>query len=239
VVLIIAFALQQRFLLLTSLDQRIFPAGHLLFHSLLLQYLNNACMATSLFIPVYHIPIFFLFTRNDTALDAAVRLLPSIVVTIVMIMVNGALMPKFGYYVPWSFASGVFVLIGGALMFTVDSTTSPGEVYGFSVLIALGTGMSSQAAYFVLPVKVATDGRYGSGMVPDAIELVEMGQIGLIVHALAISGTLYQNLAFQFLSTALGGRGYSVVQLQGAVAGTQSEILLHASDEVRALAVKG
>lgn len=237
-VLIIAFALQQRFLLLTSLDQRIFPAGFLLSRSLLLQYLNNACMATSLFIPVYYIPIFFQFTRNDTALDAAVRLLPFIVVTIVMIMVNGALMPKFGYYMPWSLASGVFVLIGGALMFTVDSTTSPGKVYGFSVLIALGTGMSSQAAYSVVPVKVATDARYGSGMVPDAIGFVNMAQIGSIVHALAISGTVYQNLAFQYLSTALAGRGYTVLQLQGAVAGTQSEILLHASDEVSSLAVK-
>lgn len=236
-VLIILFGLQQRFKVFTTLQQRIFPAGFLYSRTLLLQYLVTCCIATSLFVPIYYIPIFFQFTRDDGPLKAAVRLLPFIVITIFCVMLNGALMPKIGYYKPWPLISGTLVLIGGALMFTVDSQTSPARVYGYSVLIAFGTGLSAQAAYSVAPVKVAMNPRYGPAMIPDAIGFINMAQIGSIVHALAISGTVFQNLAFRNLSHALAGMGFTDAQLHSAISGTQSEILANASAEVKALAV--
>lgn len=165
-VLIIVFGLQQRFKIGTSFEQRILPAGFLTSLSLLVQYFATACTATALFIPIYYIPIFFQFTRDDGALKAAVRLLPFIIITIFCIMLNGALMQQVGYYKPWFAVSGAFILIGGALMFTVDSDTSPARVYGYSVLIAIGTGLSAQAAYSVVPVKVAMDPRHGPRMIP-------------------------------------------------------------------------
>jgi hypothetical protein len=235
--LIIIFGLQQRFKIFTNIEQRIFPAGFLSSRSLLLQYLTTSCTAASLFVPIYYIPIFFQFTLNDGALKAAVRLLPFIIIAISSVMLNGALMPQTGYYKPWYITSGIFILIGGALMFTVDAQTSPARVYGYSVLIACGTGLSCQAAYSVAPVKVVTDSRYGPQMVPDAIGFINMAQIGSIVHALAISGTIFQNLAFQYLSQALTGMGFTDAQLHSAISGTQSGLLANASAEVRALAV--
>lgn len=236
-VLIIAFGLQQRFKIATSFELRIFPAGFLTSLSLLLQYFTTACTATALFIPIYYIPIFFQFTRDDGPLKAAVRLLPFIVVTIFCVMLNGALMPQTGYYKPWYTVSGAFILIGGALMFTVDSDTSPARVYGYSVLIAIGTGVSAQAAYSVVPIKVAMDERHGPRMIPDAISFINMAQIGSIVHALAISGTVFQNLAFQNLQHALAGRGFTDAELHGAISGAQSQVISSAGPEVRALAV--
>ncbi|KAB5539589.1 major facilitator superfamily domain-containing protein [Coniochaeta sp. 2T2.1] len=236
-VLIIVFGLQQRFNIATSLEQRILPLSFLTSLSLLLQYFTTACTATALFVPVYYIPVFFQFTKDDGALKAAVRLLPLITVTIFCIMLNGALMPQTGYYKPWYTVSGAFILIGGALMFTINSDTSPARIYGYSVLLAIGTGISAQSAYSVVPVKVAMDPRYGPRMIPDAISFINMAQIGSIVHALAISGTVFQNLAFRHLQHALAGRGFTDAELHGAISGTQSQLLSAASEEVRALAV--
>jgi hypothetical protein len=206
-VLIIVFGLQQRFKIGTSFEQRILPAGFLTSLSLLVQYFATACTATALFIPIYYIPIFFQFTRDDGALKAAVRLLPFIIITIFCIMLNGALMQQLGYYKPWFAVSGAFILIGGALMFAVDSDTSPARVYGYSVLIAIGTGISAQAAYSVVPVKVAMDPRHGLRMIPDAISFINMAQIGSIVHALAISGTIFSESSIPKPSTRVGREG--------------------------------
>ncbi|KAL7937736.1 major facilitator superfamily domain-containing protein [Trichoderma chlorosporum] len=236
-VLIILFALQQGFKLLTTSTLRIFPARFLLSRSLLLQYLTASCTATTLFIPVYYIPLFFQFTKNDAALEAAVRLLPFVTLAIFCMILNGMLMPKFGYYQPWSVFSAALILVGGALMFIVDINTSAGRIYGYSVLIAIGTGLSSQAAYSVAPVKVAMDQRYGPQMVPDAIGFINMAQMGSVVHALAISGTVFQNLAFKYLKNAIGDRGFTDAQLHGAIAGTQSQVLGDASEEIKNLAL--
>ena len=59
----------------------------------------------------YMIPLFFQFTRGDTALDAGVRLLPLIALLVFAIITNGALLAKFGYYMvsricSFSFAFG-------------------------------------------------------------------------------------------------------------------------------------
>lgn len=236
-VLIILFGIQQRFTIFTTVERRIFPVGFLTSRSLILQYLTTACTATSLFVPIYYIPIFFQFTRDDGALKAAVRLLPYIIIVIFAVLLNGGLMPQTGYYKPWYIASGAFMLIGGALMFTVDADTSAGRVYGYSILVAFGTGLSAQSAYSVSPVKVAMNPKYGPQMIPDAIGFINMAQIGSIVHALAISGTVFQNLAFQNLSHALSGLGFSDAQLHSAISGAQSELLRNASAEVKSLAV--
>jgi hypothetical protein len=99
-IVIILFALQQDFKVLTTSTLRIFPARFLLSRSLSLQYPTASCTATTLFIPVYCISLFFQFTKNDGALEATVRLLPFITLTIFCMILNGVLMPKSSYYQP-------------------------------------------------------------------------------------------------------------------------------------------
>lgn len=237
-VLIIIFGLQQRFRVFTDIRQRIFPAGFLLSRSAMLQYFATSCTATGLGVVVYYIPIFFQFTRNDSPIKAAVRLLPFILLLVTSMMVSGALMGKTGYYKPWFIASGVLMVIGGPLMYTVDSQTSPARVYGYSILIAVGTGLTMQASYSVAPVKTAMDPKFGPAMIPDAIGWVNLAQLGSIVHALTISGTVFQNMGFRYLSHALAGRGFTDAEIHGAISGAQSQLLINSSAEVRTLAVE-
>jgi hypothetical protein len=78
----------------------------------------------------YFIPLYFQYVHQDSALKAAVRLLPFIVVLITCIMLNGGLLPVVGYYYPWFLASGIFTTIGGALMLPSTSILAPQKSMG-------------------------------------------------------------------------------------------------------------
>lgn len=47
---------------------------------------------------------------------------------------------KEGHYTPWYIAASVLIVIGSALMYTVNETTSTAKIYGCSILLATGAG---------------------------------------------------------------------------------------------------
>ncbi len=75
-----------------------------------------SCASTSLLIPIYMVPLFFQSIRLDTALDAAVRLMPFVLISVFSCLVNGAIRSKYGYYMPWYLAAGIFTTVGATLM---------------------------------------------------------------------------------------------------------------------------
>lgn len=230
-VLLIAFITTQYFAVFTTTERRIFPAQFLRDRSLILLYIGTACSVTGLFVGAYFIPLFFQFARDDTAIMAAVRLLPFICVAITFIMLNGGLMPAFGMYMPWYTLSGVFLVIGGSLMYTIDSNTGASKIYGYSVLMAIGAGSTLQSAYSIAAAKVAPQ------QVPQAIGFINHAQLGSIVIALTISGTVFQNTALSNLRSALAGKGFSEAEIASAVAGTQSAVFQRGSESVKAAAL--
>jgi MFS family permease len=221
------FGLTQYFSVLTR--DRIFPAQFLRSRTLILLYVGTAASATAMVVGAYFIPLYFQYVHQDDALKAAVRLLPFIIVLIFCIMLNGALLPIVGYYYPWYIASGVLMTIGGALMHTLDIDTSTPKIYGYTVLMAAGSGLVGQAGYAIAQAKVST--RENSAI----ISFMNVAQIGSIVLALTIAGSVFQNVAIHKLAAALAGQGYTLDQIKSAVAGTQSVILQQGSPEVRKL----
>jgi hypothetical protein len=63
--------------------------------------------------------------QGDTAIHASVRLLPFVMILIFVIILNGAVMTKLGYYYPWYFLGGAFELAAGVLMCTSTKIISP------------------------------------------------------------------------------------------------------------------
>ena len=228
-VFLIIFVVTQYFSVLTK--NRIFPAQFLRSRTLILLYIGTATSATAMVVGAYFIPLYFQYVHQDNALKAAVRLLPFICVLIFCIMLNGALLPSVGYYYPWYVASGVLMTIGGALMHTLEVDTSTTKIYGYSVLMAAGAGLVAQSGYVVSQVKVST--REASAV----ISFMNVAQIGSIVLALTIAGSVFQNVAIQKLTAALAGQGYTLDQIKSAVAGTQSVIFQQGSPAVRKLAL--
>ena len=229
-VLLVTFVITQYLSLLTT--DPIFPARFLRSRTLILLYFGTATSATAMVVGAYFIPLYFQFVHQDSPLKAAVRLLPFIIVLITCVMLNGALLPVVGYYSPWYLASGVLMTAGGALMYTLDVDTSTTKVYGYSVLMGAGGGLIGQAGYAVAQAKVSPR------EVSAAISFMNVAQIGSIVLALTIAGSVFQNVAIQKLSVALAGQGFTIEEIKGAVAGTQSVIFQQGSPEVKMAALK-
>ena len=97
-VLFACLFLQQYFVIFTTREARMFPPRHVLLNrTQVLLYINTAVAATNIYVPLYYIPVYFAFTHGDTALTAAVRLLPFIVFLACMTMASGSLLPRINY----------------------------------------------------------------------------------------------------------------------------------------------
>jgi hypothetical protein len=97
-VLLIMTLLQQYFVVFTTREARMFPPSYILKdRTLILLNIVTAAAATNIYVPLYYIPIYFAFVHGDSALMAAVRLLPYIVFLASMNMASGALLPRISY----------------------------------------------------------------------------------------------------------------------------------------------
>ena len=213
-VLFIVFGLQQSFCILTSREQRIFPCQFLQHKTLIILFMQMSAATTVFFVPIYFIPLFFQFARNDSAVEAGVRLLPLICLLVFAVILNGALMSKYGYYMPWYLVGGCLGLIGSALMYTVNLDTSTSKIYGYTVLLGLGGGMYAQAGFAIAQVKVPPP------EIPLAIGFISLAQIGGATIALAIANSVFLNQATNGILAILPQEPRSVVQ--GAVSGAGS-----------------
>ena len=227
----ISYVLQQSFAILTTPERRLFPVHFTRSRTLMLLYLTTAASASAMAVSIYYVPLFFQFTKGDTALEAAVRLLPFIVLFVVFVMFAGGLLPIVGRYAPWYFVAAVLMLVGGALMYRVTSSTHTAAIYGFEVLIAVGVGLIFQTGYSVAAAKVAPED------VPASIGFINVAQIGSVAIALSISGAMFQNLGYQYLRQALASYDFPEAALRSALAGTQSAVLSHEGAVVRRLAI--
>ena len=213
-VLFIVFGLQQVFCVLTTEESRIFPCRFLLDKTMVILFMQMSASVTIFFLPIYFIPLFFQFTRNDSAVEAGVRLLPLICLLVFAVTLNGALMSKYGYYMPWYAVGGCLALIGSALMYTVDLHTSNSKIYGYTVLLGIGSGMYAQAGFAIAQVKAQPH------EIPLAIGFMSLAQLGGATIALAISNSVFLNRATSGILAVLPHEPRSVVQ--GAVSGAGS-----------------
>jgi len=217
-ILLISYTLQQRYAVLTSKQTRVFPARFLTRRTFLLLFIAQSCVQTALAVPLYYIPLFFQFSRGESAVRSAVRLLPFVAVNIVTVLANGALLPKYGCYMLWFLASGVLNSLGGALFFAMlTPRTSAAAVYGWSVLLALGTGLAQQAAYSVAAVKAPHH-------VTDAVGFINLAQIGSVVIVLTFASLIFQNVGYGNVKTALAGLDVDVEDIRAALGGAKGGV---------------
>ncbi|TGO10818.1 hypothetical protein BTUL_0125g00320 [Botrytis tulipae] len=217
-ILFIIFGIQQVFTIFTTTSRRIFPIEFLKSRTMLILFAMTSAGGTAIFIPIYMIPIFFQFTRNDSALEAGVRLLPFIILMIFAIISNGAILSAYGYYMPWYTVGGVFVLIGGALMFAdVTPETSIAKIYGFTILIGFGVGLFAQASFSVAQAVVAEE------LVSSAVGFITCAQVGGVTIALAIANSVFLNGSQEKIQAILPD--LPAAEIQQAIAGAGSEFV--------------
>jgi Major Facilitator Superfamily len=223
--LFVLFGLQQGFAIYTTPEHRLFPVHFLKSKIMWILFATTASAGTAALIPVYFIPLFFQFARQDTALEAAVRLLPFICLMVFTVVANGTILSKYGFYMPWYLAGGVLTVIGGALMITVDNTTTTSQIYGYSILIGIGCGAFVQASFSVAQSKVSTDD------IPSVVGFIASAQILGITMALAIANTVFLNDAARKIAVILPNA--PVQEVKAAIAGVGSSFFNTLSPDVR------
>ena len=196
-VLFILFGTQQTYTIFTTKARRIFPIDFLKSRTMLILFASVAAAASITFIPIYYIPLFFQFVHNDSALEAGVRLLPYVCFLVFMCVANGGVMSATGWYFPWYLGGGIFSVIGGALMFTVNMDSSTSRIYGYSILLAIGAGAFIQASYSVAQSKVKPED------IPLSIGFITAGQVGGGTIALAIANSVFLNQSANEISKIL------------------------------------
>ncbi|KAI9656353.1 MAG: hypothetical protein M1831_004605 [Alyxoria varia] len=223
--LCIVFALQQGFGFLTDRSSRVFPMHFLRRKEPVLLFVASAAVNAAGFIPVYYIPIYFQFTKGDDAIQSAVRLLPLIFMLSFFILLNGGLMSKVGYYQPWYVFGSVLLVVGGALLYTIDSNTPTANIYGYEVLIGIGAGCFIQAGYAVIQVTVeAADFAYG-------MSFMMLAQLGGISLGVAIASAVFINSASNHLKELLPLASES--QIQQAISGLSGDFFKSLDPELK------
>ncbi|KAI4264552.1 MAG: hypothetical protein L6R42_000355 [Xanthoria sp. 1 TBL-2021] len=203
-ILLIGFILVSHYHPFVVSENRLYPLHFykkLEFANLQLQILlvSGAILTTA-----YYIPLYFQFARGDDAMQAAVRLLPFVLTLVFASLCNGFLMPRVGYHKPW-FVSGN----------TNTPTTPVAKIYGYSILMGLGSGAYLMAGFNVVEMMV------GPEELSNAVSFMAIAQdIGLIL-LLALSGSIYQNTTRAHLTPLLASSS-SETDLELLLAGTSN-----------------
>ncbi|KAL2866905.1 major facilitator superfamily domain-containing protein [Aspergillus lucknowensis] len=233
IILLINYTLQQYFCGFTTRETRSFP-GHLLkSRTQILLFITTACANSAMFFSTFYIPVYFQFTRDDSSLMAAVRLLPYLLVTITFNLATGWALPKAKYYMPFCLVSGILITVASTLFLSYLSPTAPtAQIYGFSIIMAVGTGLTMQLGYAVASIKVPPSDVFS------AINLQNIAQIGSTVICLVVASQVFQSTAVRNLNGTLEGQGFGQKEIQNAVSGAQSALFESLDGDLRDEAIR-
>lgn len=230
ITLTVLFVATQRSLTLTDETNRLFPCGMIGNIQVLLLYICVACSWAALFVCLYYIPLFFLFVRGDSNMEAAIHLMPFVCFCVVAVLLCGGLLAKTGYYREWYIVSGALLTIGGVLMRSVRSDTPLARIYGYTIILGLGM-MTIQAGYVIGPLLTKPDQRH------DAVRFLNVAQGQGMLMGLTIASSVFQSVAFSRLKEALVGTDFSDAGIHAAVAGVRSTALEQLHPDLRARCV--
>lgn len=225
-VLIVAMVLSHIYHPFVKPEDRYYPA-HLLKNIKLgaLQFATFAGPA-AVYIPIYYLPLYFQFARGETAVQAAIRLLPLVFMVVALSILSGALITKVNYIVPWFLLGGLLTVAGGATMLTVTLDTSNEAIYGYSVILGLGGGCLLMSAFGCAQAVIAEHETL------DAVGVLSLAQGLGIVFFVSAAGILFQNLGINYITPILPADFTGPVN--GILAGSSSADYVSFSPEVRA-----
>lgn len=149
----ILLGLQQSRSVLTMKENSILPAQFLKTYGMCILFAQVAVCIACIIIPVYSILLSFQFVRNDSALEAGIRLLPFVFGAVLRAMINGVVLERYSLYMPWFTVGRVLIASVGGLLYTISPIPSAAKVYGYSVITAIGTGFFGKAPFSGSPGK--------------------------------------------------------------------------------------
>jgi MFS family permease len=228
-ILLVAFIVCLKLHPLVTKENRLYPLHFFKQPTLINMQLQVFLSSGIILAMTYYVPLYFQFIKGDGALEAGVRLLPLIMFMVFASMVNGFLMPRYGLIPIWYIGGSSFALIGSALMYTVDNSTSNGKIYGYNILIGAGTGSYIVAGFAIVQSLVPVH------EIANAVGAMTISQdLGMVLF-LAISGSLFHNIAVDKVGKALPD--VSEMEIGNLIAGSSSKAFQALSETEKALVI--
>ncbi|KAL8665990.1 MAG: hypothetical protein Q9202_001727 [Teloschistes flavicans] len=145
-------------------------------------------------------------------------------------LLNGGMMPKFGYYMPWYLVGSILALIGSALLYTVDVDTPIATIYGYTILIGIGIGSYVTAGFSIVPFLVAPHD------INNAIGFMAIAQVVGGNIFLSMAGCMYQNYGHSKLLPFL--TALSQQDISSVIAGTSNPVFQSLSPQLKEVVVE-
>ncbi|CAM1506033.1 Fc.00g056740.m01.CDS01 [Cosmosporella sp. VM-42] len=127
--------------------------------------------------------------------------------------------------------SGILMTIGAALLTAyLDPKTPTSYICGFTVITAVGSGLSLQIGYAVVTPKAPED--MGGALSPQ-----NDAQIGGSVVSLVIAGQVFQSTAVTKFTKVLASKGFTGADIQSAIAGAKGGVFEEISGPLKEEAI--
>ncbi|RAH71715.1 putative MFS drug efflux transporter [Aspergillus aculeatinus CBS 121060] len=181
------------------------------------QFLIGAAAGTSSFVTIYFIPLYFQFMQHSSSLLAGVRLLPFIGALAVFTLLNGHLMVRWGYCIPWYAIGSALVIAANAMLMHIDLSTSNAFIYGAMVINGIGTGMYLNAPFALAQFLVPPQEIF------NAVGFIMCARGGGLAIAVSIGNSMFLNLAQNRIQALFPSMNHT--QIQSLTSGIGSSLL--------------
>ncbi|KID62981.1 MFS multidrug transporter, partial [Metarhizium brunneum ARSEF 3297] len=165
----------------------------------------------------YYLPMFFQTVQGATATESGVRYIAMMVPQIVTLALTGAIVSRWGYYVPYMITGGIIASVGSGLLTTISPATPAAQWSAYLVLTGIGVGMASQLPYTALQVVLdASDIATGNAIAVFSSQLG--GSVADALHRIASTRALPRYTSAVTLEHVLGAGAGGLSQLSSSPA---------------------
>ncbi|KAA8569041.1 hypothetical protein EYC84_000714 [Monilinia fructicola] len=109
------------------------------------------------FVYAYYLPIYFQSIQGVTAIESGTRFIAIVLPQIIGLSLTGAVVTKWGYYVPYMILGTMIAMVGAGLLTTIDTSTSTVRWAAYMVINGWGTGMAQQLPYTALQIVLSEE----------------------------------------------------------------------------------
>ncbi|GME66062.1 MFS general substrate transporter [Neofusicoccum parvum] len=166
------------------------------------------------YVLIYYIPLWFQAIKDDSPVKSGVDTLPFLIAQVACLIVSGGLVTKIGHYMPFIFASTVFMSVGAGLLTTFTVGTPTHRWAGYTIIYGIGAGFG-----FQMPT-IAAQTVLGLADVATGTTVIMFVQ--LLGGSLFVSAA--QNVFLNRLTKNIAGAGLPGVDAAAVAAGGATEL---------------
>ncbi|PYI28996.1 efflux pump protein [Aspergillus indologenus CBS 114.80] len=106
--------------------------------------INGGMLVASILVAAQYLPIYFQGVRGYGPAMSGVNTLPGILSQLIMVILSGAFVQKFGYYLPFAAAGSAISAVGNGLVTMFAPSTPTGKWIGYQIVLGSGRGIGMQ-----------------------------------------------------------------------------------------------